>query len=142
MALFASSEILAGSAPLDGRSVAVEKRSRRKTLTRVDMRSPLGMRIKELRALFESAFSAGELTPIRRERIAAAAQLQALAEKERGRWMRGEARCNLDELIRAERSAASAVKGLGIVEAKPAREERGLSAIERLRAHMNGLIPE
>ena len=54
--------------------------------------------------------------------------------------MRGEARCNLDELIRAERRAASAVKGLGIVEAKPAREERGPSAIERLRAHMEGLV--
>jgi hypothetical protein len=112
-------ESFAGSAPLDGRSVAVEKRSRRKTLTRVDMRSPLGMRIKELRTLFESVFPAGELSPIRRERIGEAAQLKALAETERGAWMRGEARCNLDELIRAERRAASAVKALGMVDAKP-----------------------
>ena len=121
--MFEGAQMPANPTPVDGRSVAVEKRSRRKTLTKVDMRTPLGMRIKDLRALYESAFPAGELTPLRRERIASAAQLQALAEAERGAWMRGEARCNLDELIRAERRAASAVKALGIVDAKPQPHE-------------------
>ena len=98
------------------------KRDRRRTLTKIDKRLPLGKRIAELMALYASAFPAGELTPLRLERIANASQLQALAEQERGAWMRGEARCNLDELIRAERRAASAVKALGIVEAKPKAE--------------------
>lgn len=64
-------ESFADSAPVGGRSAATEKRSRRKTLTRVDMRSPLGMRIKELRLLYSSAFSPGALTEMRRQRGAA-----------------------------------------------------------------------
>lgn len=69
--------------------------------------------------MFESAFPPGELTPLKRERIADAAQTKAMAEAERGAWMRGEAKCNLDELVRLERRAASAVKALGIVETRP-----------------------
>ena len=98
------------------------KRDRRRTLTRIDKRLPLGKRVVALKALYESMFSAAELTPLRREQIAEAAQLKDLAEIERGGWLRGEGRCNLDELVRLERRAASAVKGLGIVEktrAKP-----------------------
>jgi hypothetical protein len=110
-------ENFAGSAPLVGRPAAVEKRSRRKTLTRVDMRSPLGMRIKELRALFESAFSVGELTPLRRERIADAAQLKALCEKARGEYMR-DGTGSLKDLAAMERKADQAVRHLGIEEAR------------------------
>jgi|HubBroStandDraft_6_1064221.scaffolds.fasta_scaffold100364_1 hypothetical protein len=95
------------------------RRSRVKSLTFVNRSTRLGKRIAELKALFESAFSAGELTPIRRERIGEAAMVKAMAEEERGKWMRGEARCDLDELIRLERRAVAAVKALGIVEAKP-----------------------
>ena len=41
------------------------------------------------------------------------------AEVERGKWMRGEARCDLDELVRLERKADQAVRALGIVERPP-----------------------
>src|ERR1700677_247380 len=95
------------------------RRSRVKRLTTVNRSTRLGKRIDELKALFGSAFSPAELTPMRRERISAAAELQALAEAERGSWMRGEGRCNVDELVRLDRRAASAVKALGIVDAKP-----------------------
>lgn len=119
--MFEAEQMAADISPSQAKqnAVATPKRDRRKTLTKIDRRSRLGLRVDELKALYESAFPAGELTPLRRERIANAAQLQALAEAERGAWMRGEARCNLDELIRAERRAASAVKALGIVEDRP-----------------------
>ena len=112
-------ESFAGSAPHAGRSVAVEKRSRRKTLTRVDMRSPLGMRIKELKALFEFAFP-GELTALRREKINDAAQLKALCEKARGEYMR-EGTGSLKDLAAMERKADQAVRSLGIIEEARAR---------------------
>ena len=111
------------TAPLDRRQEggAAPKRDRRRRLTKIDRRSRLGLRIDELKALYESAFPAGELTPLRRERIGEAAQLKAMAEAERGAWMRGEAKCDLDELIRLERRAVQAVRALGLSEAaKPA----------------------
>lgn len=89
----------------------------------------MGKRIGELTALFASAFSAADMTPMRRERIAEAAQLKAMAEAERGAWMRGEAKCDLDELVRLERRAVAAVKALGISEATL---ERKLSVPEYL----------
>jgi hypothetical protein len=98
------------------------RRSRAKRLTFVNRSTRLGKRIDELRALFESAFPAGELTPLKREQIGEAAQKKALAEGVRGAWMRGEAKCDLDELVRLERAAVAAVKALGIAEearAKP-----------------------
>jgi hypothetical protein len=94
------------------------KRDRTRRLTRIDRRTPLGKRVTELEALFTSAFAADDLTPMRREKIGAAAQLQAMAEAERGAWMRGEARCDLDELVRLERRATQSVKAIGIPEGK------------------------
>jgi hypothetical protein len=114
-------EVHAGDAPCP-------RRSRAKRLTFVNRSTRLGKRIDELTALCTSAFSADELTPLRREKIASAAQLQGLAEEERGRWMRGEARCNLDELISAERRAASAVKALALPEAKQKPQSGPLAA--------------
>jgi hypothetical protein len=92
--VLSQSEILpADTAPLARRhgDSAAPKRDRRQYLTKIDNRSRLGIRIRELKALFESAFPAGELTPLRREKIGDAAQLKALAEEQRGAWLRGEA---------------------------------------------------
>jgi hypothetical protein len=100
------------------------KRERRQLLTKIDGRLPLGKRIKRLVSLFEAAFLAEALTALKREQIATAAQLQAMAEEERGKWMRGEAKCDLDELIRLERRAVAAVAALGIRE--PAKREASL----------------
>jgi hypothetical protein len=107
------------AAPSSRNDTSCERRSRAKRLTFVNRSTRLGKRIDELKALFESAFSAGELTPMRLERLAEAAQLKAMAEHERGLWMRGEARCDLDELVRLERKADQVVKALDIREAKP-----------------------
>jgi hypothetical protein len=110
----------ADRASVDGRFVGAPapKRERRRLLTKIDGRLPLGKRIKRLVSLFEAAFPAEALGPLKREQIATAAQLQGMAEEERGKWMRGEARCDLDELIRLERRAVAAVKALGIEETR------------------------
>lgn len=113
----------------EGDGTPAPRRDRRLTLTRVSRRTRMGKRIGELTALFASAFSAADMTPMRRERIAEAAQLKAMAEAERGAWMRGEAKCDLDELVRLERRAVAAVKALGISEATL---ERKLSVPEYL----------
>jgi hypothetical protein len=100
-------------------AAVVPKRDRRRSLTRIDARSTLGKRIADLKALFTEALGADAMTPMKREKIGEAAQLQAMAESERGAWMRGEAKCNLDELVRLERRAQQAVKALRIEESKP-----------------------
>jgi hypothetical protein len=115
-----SGQSSADRASVDGRFVGAPapKRERRQLLTKIDGRLPLGKRIKRLVSLFEAAFPAEALTPLKREQIATAAQLQAMAEEERGKWMRGEAKCSLDELVRLERRAVAAVKALGIEETR------------------------
>jgi hypothetical protein len=112
------SAIVAPSArPVSETDAPRPRRSRAKQLTTVNRSTRLGKRIDELKALYESAFPAGELSPMRRERIGEAAQLKAMSEAERGAWMRGEARCDLDELIRLERRADQAVRKLDLGEA-------------------------
>jgi hypothetical protein len=125
-----SAEVFAtpSSRDVQAEDTSCQRRSRAKRLTFVNRSTRLGKRIDELKALFESAFPAGELTALRRERIAEASQLKALAEAERGAWMRGEAKCSLDELIRAERRAATAVKGLGIEERQAPKPSPSLLA--------------
>ena len=90
-------------------------RSRRKDLTTVDKRSRVYRRIRELEALFLRTFeSAGvALTPMRRMRVAEAAQLKALAEKARGDTLRGGAG-SLDDVVRIERRADAAVRAIGL----------------------------
>jgi hypothetical protein len=90
-------------------------RSRRKDLTTVDKPSRVYRRIRELETLFLLAFeSAGvALTPMRRMRIAEAAQLKALAEKARGDTLRGGAG-SLDDVVRIERRADAAVRAIGL----------------------------
>jgi hypothetical protein len=115
-----SGQSSADRASVDGRFVGAPapKRERRQLLTKIDGRLPLGKRIKRLVSLFEAAFPAEALVPLKKEQIATAAQLQAMAEEERGKWMRGEARCDLDELVRLDRRASQAVRSLGIEETR------------------------
>jgi hypothetical protein len=96
------------------------RRSRAKHLTTVNRSTRLGKRIDELKALFTEALGEDALTPMRRMRIAEAAELKGTAEAARGRWMRGEEKCSLDELVRLERKADQAVRALGIEETRAA----------------------
>ena len=94
------------------------RRSRKRTLTTVDRRTRVWIRIADLTAMLTAALGSVELTPMRRMKIEQAAQLTALAELARGRFMRdGEG--TLDDIVRLERKADSAVRALGIVESKP-----------------------
>lgn len=101
------------------------RRSRAKRLTAVNRGSRLGKRIAELTALFTAAFRADELTAIKCEKIADAAQLKAMAEKARGEWMRAGAH-SLDDIVRLERKASAAERALGIVERAPRIKTHGL----------------
>jgi hypothetical protein len=121
---------------IDGGSTP-KRRERRQLLTKVDGRLPLGKRVKRLVELFSAEFPSDALTPLRRDQIYAAAQLQALAEAERGAWMRGEARCDLDELVRLERRAVAAVKALGIEERQASKSAPSLAGYLASKASGN-----
>jgi hypothetical protein len=98
------------------------KRDRRRTLTKIDMRSRLGRRITELSIVFTGALggSRGELTPIKKLKIEQAAQLSALAEQARGEIMRGvKGLAGSGDIVRLERAAAAAVRALGDLEPRP-----------------------
>ena len=96
---------------------APQKRDRSKRLTKIDMRSVLGQRVKELTKAFSEALGT-EQSILRRMAIERAAQLTAIAEKARGKLMRDGAG-TLDDLVRLERKADQAVRALGISEGKP-----------------------
>jgi len=89
------------------------RRSRAKRLTTVNRSTRLGKRIDELKALFSEALGEDALAPMRRMRIAEAAELKALAEKARGDYLRDGAG-TLDDIVRIERKADQAVRALGI----------------------------
>jgi hypothetical protein len=95
------------------------KRDRRRTLTKIDMRSRLGKRIAELTTLYSAALGGdrGELSPVRKLKIVHAAQLTALSEQALGDQLRGGK--GTGDIVRLERAAASAVRALGDLEAKP-----------------------
>ncbi len=103
-------DILPSQAKQD--AVALPKRDRRLTLTKIDKRGRFGRRVAELQALFESAIS-GEISPMRRLKVEKAAQLTAIAELARGDFMRN-ATGSLSDIILAERRAAAAARALGI----------------------------
>jgi hypothetical protein len=100
-----------------GGSVA-PKRDRRRYLTKVDRRSRLGLRIKELTRLFTEA-TGGSPTPLRKLKIARAAELTALAEKARGDFMR-DGLATLSDIAAIERKADLAVRALGLADDPPA----------------------
>jgi hypothetical protein len=88
------------------------KRDRRLTLTKIDRRGRLGKRVAELTAMFTDAVG-GELTPMRRLKVERAAQMVAVSEQARGNFMRDGAG-NLENILLAERRAASACRAIGI----------------------------
>jgi hypothetical protein len=95
----------------------VPKRDRRRTLTKIDKRLPLGKRIVELTAMFTAAVGE-EPTPLRRLKVQKAAELTAMAEQARGDYMR-DGKGTLDDIVRLERKADQAVRSLGLADAKP-----------------------
>ena len=131
--MFEAGQMAADVSPPQAKQNAIgaPKRDRRLSLTKIDRRGRLGRRVAELTGIFIAALggeltplkrmrvekAAGEVTPLKLECIREAAQLKALAEAERGSWMRGESKCSLDELIRLERFAAAAVEELGLQKA-------------------------
>ena len=99
----------------------VRKRRRRsKPLPRgpFDRRTRLGRRRDALVAMF-TAQLAGEVPPALVVKIATAAELVALAERYRASFMRGAALVPLDDLVRLERLAAGAVRGLHLDRHRP-----------------------
>jgi hypothetical protein len=98
-------------------STPAPKRDRRRTLTKIDKRLPLGKRIVELTAMFIAALGE-EPTPLHRLKVQKAAELTAMAEKARGDFMR-DAQGTLDDIVRLERKADQAVRALGLTETKP-----------------------
>jgi hypothetical protein len=83
--MFEAGQLTADRTPLAVRQADgnAPKRDRRQLLTKIDGRLPLGKRIKRLVSLFEAAFPAEALVPLKKEHIATPAQLQAMAEEER-----------------------------------------------------------
>jgi hypothetical protein len=112
-----STNMPADSLPIRAHSVAAKppKRDRRKLLTKIDRRSPVGRRIDALKELFTAALSQDEISALKHLRIAEAAELKALAEQARGEYLRG-GDVLLDDLVRIERKADHAVRGLGMVD--------------------------
>ncbi len=112
--MFEASTLSAVDAPQ--RAATAPKRSRTRRLTTVDGRSVVFRRVRELTEVFTSALTqAGvELSPVRKLKVQTAAETLALAEKARGAFLRGEGGADLDEVIRAERRADSAVRRLGL----------------------------
>jgi hypothetical protein len=106
----------------DATAASKPRRSRARTLTTVDRRTRLGLRIEELRRIFVAALGGLEaISPAKRIKVNDAIELKALAEKARGDWMR-DGGGSLDDVIRAERKADAAVRALGIVDKpKPAQ---------------------
>jgi hypothetical protein len=103
-------DILPSQAKQD--AVALPKRDRRLTLTKIDKRGRLGKRVAELTAIFAAAVG-GELTAMRKLKIEKAADLTAMAEQMRGDFMR-DGKGTLDDIVRLERKADQAARALGI----------------------------
>jgi hypothetical protein len=90
---------------------AIKKSVRRLTLTRFDKRFRFGKRVTELVAIFAAEMQ-GELSPLRKLKLERAAQLVAIAEQERGAFMRNGG--SMDNMVRLEHKADTACRALGI----------------------------
>jgi hypothetical protein len=101
------------------------KRKRRYLRPRIDRRNRIGRRITELEATFSASLGDRELTPLLAHLIRQASELVAMAEEGRARFLRGE-HCQLDDVVRAERRAESAVAALRLRE--PVKREESLLA--------------
>jgi hypothetical protein len=105
------------------------RRSRAQSLTHLDKRGRLAKRIAELKAIYVAALGGSEgLSPIKRLRVDEAAQLKALAEQVRGEYLRTGAGVVVDDIVRLERKASAAERGLGIIETPVAQSESPLVA--------------
>jgi len=114
--------------PLIPGATPIPRRSRAMTLTRVDRRGRMGKRIDELRGIYVAALGGPDgLSPIRRMRVAEAAELKALAEMTRGDYLRTGSGV-LDDIVRIERKASAAERALGIVEKAEPQSESPLVA--------------
>ena len=117
---FTASEMATDATRIDGTHVAAVrvKRKRRYLPPRIDHRNRIGRRITELEATFKASLGDRELTPLLAHLIRQAAELTAMAEEGRARFLRGE-HCQLDDVVRAERRAESAVAALRLRDAPP-----------------------
>jgi hypothetical protein len=106
------------------------RRRRSKPLPRgpFDRRTRLGRRRDALVAMFTAQW-AGEVPPALAVKIAAAAELVALAEQYRASFMRGAAMVPLDDLVRLERLAGQSVRALGFGRHKPQQAGPSLADI-------------
>jgi hypothetical protein len=111
-------------------SRAPKKRPNRLTPRRylppkIDSRSRVGRRVKELRALFEESLAAQgrPVTPLLRLKVDTAAEAMATAEDARQRFLRGESSIRADALATIERRADALVAALRLRDS-PARDQR------------------
>jgi hypothetical protein len=90
------------------------KRRRRRQPKLIDGRSAAARRSRDLAAQFEHELGEDNPTPSRRMAIKRAASLAVLADSLRSRRLAGDQNVLLDDLVRVERLADRAVRGLGI----------------------------
>lgn len=131
---FLGSEMAGNSAALGGglASGSSAKRTPRRYLpAKIDARSRVGRRVKELKALFEGALAAQgrPLTPLLALKVQTAAEAMATAEDARQRFLRGEISIRAEGLATIERRADALVAALRLLDAPP----RALSLADVLR---------
>jgi hypothetical protein len=88
---------------------------------RVSRRTRIGRRIEALMDIYKAALGR-ELSPALMLKVEAAAEANVVAEEARARFLSGDAAISLDDVVRCDRRAASAVASLKLEErnAKPA----------------------
>lgn len=104
--------VVAASMPLDTVKSAAKKRNKGHPPRRIDRRSKLGQRVTELETVFRQRLGDAALDLIVDTAIRRAAELTALAEAASGRALRSDPKVTLDDVVRLQRSAASAVHRL------------------------------
>jgi hypothetical protein len=112
-----------------GRPQVVRRRPRRKP-TRLDHRTRVGRRSRELRKHYTAALSGREQTIELITAISRAAELVALAEDLRARMLRADPKANADDVVRMQRVADLAVKRLNL----PNASSKPLALRERLNS--------
>ena len=125
---FTASEMATDATRIDGTHVAAVrvKRKRHYLPPRIDHRNRIGRRITELEATFKASLGDRELTPLLAHLIRQAAELTAMAEEGRARFLRGE-HCQLDDVVRAERRARARLRRCAFEMRRRARRRPSLS---------------
>jgi hypothetical protein len=91
---------------------AKRKPNKRRALARIDRRFVLGRRVKQLEAVFRQRLGADSEDVVLDTAIRRACELTALAEEASARALRSDPQVSLDDVVRLQRSAASAVHRL------------------------------